>query len=199
MKFIYLFCLLLAFNMLIAQPTVKLFTFLDESNIVLNDIQNQRLSKLENLGGYSNLYYAQINNLKNSQDKGKVLIQFPFSNCGEVVYSIVRNEYESESNYKWYGVIKSIDSCYCGIGELMILSKYGEKLGNGRVGNKIFEIYDLTGGLLVFAVSSQETEYNGVDLDLTDLGQIENNNLNGINSSVTDGNCPVRVLIMYTT
>lgn len=162
----------------------------------LSGEQSIRYQKiLNNPNSYDEIININIGNLANSLQDGRMKIDIANSECEEIVYKMKKVEYLSESDYMWYGVAEPSKSCPCGIGDLLLMSKKGEKFGLINFDEDQYNIVDLSGGKNVVVKSPTD---NGNEFICNEI--IPSNGIiaDDIAESRGGGNCDVRVLVLYT-
>ena len=82
----------------------------------------------------------EIGNLAESFRDDVLQAEFPLIGCGTLTLETIHSEYESESNYRWYGRITDDLLCECREGFLLLISEEGQKFGHLDIGGETYDI-----------------------------------------------------------
>ena len=189
-----IFCLAF-FNQISAQE--KIFETANWTAAELNADQNARYQKMLALGIENQIQFIDIGNLAERQEAGKIKVEIPDQECGEVIYRALSVDYFSEADYTWYGELEPIDSCSCQSGFMLLMSKDNERFGSLKLEEDFYSIEDLSGlkNVLIKADGEEiqtcgvtaETIFENSEADEQESGTLRSSN-----------NCNVRVLVLFT-
>jgi hypothetical protein len=145
-----LLAIMLQFSeMLFAQDAYFLASTLTETQ--LNSEQTTILTKLKNQNIYKNFHFITTQSLTKCTRQGWLTIDLPFLPAHPLSLKADQVEYSDDQNFIWNGnYFSANDTLNVYTGSLNLLSDRGIIIGHLQLDEYSFEIYDLTGGLIVF-------------------------------------------------
>lgn len=116
--------------------------------------------------------------------------------CGDLIFKAKQVSYNSESDYKWYGILDTEDTCQCAFGSLELYSKDGLKYGYVKVDDAYYNITDLSGGLNVVS----KVNLAPYELQVCGNGSSAEDSIQAppVGNRDHGDNCIVRVLVIYS-
>lgn len=191
--FTAVFCLTLA-TQIFSQSQTKLIQPSDSLPSSLITEQLVRYNKVSNANFASATYLIELADLHTAISNEKVIVSIPDSECGDVVFQTFYSEYESEDEYRWEGEVKSLDSCQCSDGYLVLVAREGRRFGHLSLDEEYYEISELGGG------KNAITKVDFEDFTGEECGNATEEEEEFRTSGVNDRDeehCEVRILIVY--
>ncbi len=169
----------------------------------LTSAEDSILTKIQNSQVYSDIYFVNLQSLALSQVDGRITIQLPDSDCGDLIYYAKTVEYQNEGDYSWYGRLESTadeEDTYCQDGDLMLISSEDGKIGHITIDDKTYELRELSENTFILGKvdNSIFTEWECATglLDTTSTNFIEDDSPAEQRSMI---NCNrVRCLVLFT-
>jgi hypothetical protein len=146
-----IFFLVFLTNCLYAQSDL----FRSVSTPALNTKQNTRYQKVLNASHLKNHRFIKLENLATTQSEGKLNIRLS-GICNNLVFKARNVEYTSENDYYWYGDIQGDEEGPCFSGSITLIAKDGEKYGQIRLDERLFEWQDLGDNLQIISEYDNE-------------------------------------------
>lgn len=154
-------------------------------------------SKIVATQNYDLYFYMNFGSLATTQSNGEIWIQVPGQACSPVKFRARDVEYESESQYDWYGTMAPQDSCECSSGYLMLSSGDFGRMGQMSVGEDLYDLIPLSSARYILARYDNERPGALEPCTLAGAGSDSISTETGVSDRNT-GNCDVRCLILYT-
>ena len=175
-----------------------LFTLVTNGIAGLTTLQQLNLGKIQQEGTVVSTMIVEVANVKDLQQGGVINLQMPGKDCTAQVKAKSIESY-SNGDYTWYGEVEkengeTEEACSCYDGIVTLISRSGRLFGTIRIDEDHWSLHDLGGGKRTL-VQRDFTE-NGLGCSMPDSG--EESLSNSIAQDRTYGNCPVRVLALYT-
>ncbi|MFK8005437.1 MAG: zinc-dependent metalloprotease [Saprospiraceae bacterium] len=153
-----------------------------------NVIQNQKY--------VSSIKPIEFGELATNQENGKIKIELPDNNCGELIYQVDDIEYLSEENYTWNGYLIGKDSCQCFEGKMMLFKEGVNLNAHITVDDEVYGIKSIGGGGSVII----KYDFDNVAIPICGVLNEEgtNNNIKPPSASTRNEEfCNVDVLVLY--
>jgi hypothetical protein len=161
-----------------------------------SNLNSEQIKKLKIIMDSSDVYddfpiFVEIKEVRNTQVEGTLKLFLPSTACKNSTFSSKRVEYNSETNYLWYGMNdQDIDSC--SNATLLLISKNNAKYGSLVLGDEHYDIHDLGGVNVLNRIKFED----GI-LDCgTESGSAEPSSELGV---LADDCADVRLLVLYTS
>ena len=163
--------------------------------------EQQSWGKIQEQDLYSDIEITDFESLVERQDEGRIRIDLPNDNCGDLIYKVQSVRYENEDDYEWYGVLESTaspDDCECRTGALTMISSEHGKIAHIIIDDLTYEILSLS-----------ENRYAIGKIDDSKFTKEECGVADGAPNSYTqptepvvenrtNGNCNVRCLVLFS-
>ncbi len=194
-KFIFLSGILILFTGLSYSQVI--FT---QANWELSDLtpqQYQRMSKILAQTGMDSIIKVNIGDISSVPDN-HINVDILETLCDSVVFKGKNVKFKSSDDYSWYGELEfdPEDSCNCRYGNLLLISKNGEKFGNIKLEGDFYTIEDLGGKNVIVQQPTNEGDIQSCG------GAVQAENSGEESSSIElrngTGNCDVTILVLYT-
>ena len=166
----------------------------------LNASENEKLTRIQSNGLYSDYYLAEWGSLVERQSAGRITIDLPGDDCGDLIYKATSVDYTNEQNYIWHGVLASTaenEECYCQLGSVTLISSESGKIAHIVVDDKTYELLQLSEGKFVLGkvdnrpFTESECLVNGARTHGSDAAPREQGR--------RTGNCDVKCLVLFTS
>ncbi|HYG38545.1 MAG TPA: zinc-dependent metalloprotease [Cytophagales bacterium] len=125
-----------------SQSDQDFFILTKKLKSTLNPKQLKITNELERNMPLRQMKYIKVGNLSKIQKDGTLTFKIP-GKPEKYLAKATSVEYESEQNYSWFGTIESDKFD----GEIIILSKDGQITAHISIGEEVYQIYHLDGGL----------------------------------------------------
>jgi len=176
-------------QLLIQEGTFDQTDFTTTDSLIYNKVVSSQ--------NYDLYHFMEFGSLSTIQSHGGVLIDIPDHPCSPVKFKARDVEYESDSQYNWYGTIVPQDSCICSTGYLMLASGDFGKMGQIALDHDLYDLIELSpnrhmlaryDSLLAEGLENCPLTYISSDSLVTDPEVSDRNT----------ANCAVRCLILFT-
>ncbi len=176
-------------------PTTKeeLFTVLPDNTVQLNEIQSERMAKIQRGGYAEKTVFVKVGNLSDIQKGGKLSITIPIANTQHVFHAYNVKDY-GENRYSWTGKTKNTELN----GRLSIHYTEGKTFGDIEVGDTAFRLIDLSGGIGVLIKIKEEGEADGVGCGNARQNIKFKESGSKLSLEKNNSTCYVSVLFLYT-
>jgi len=154
-------------------------------------------SKIVATQNYDLYFHMNFGPLATTQSNGEIWVQVPGQACSPVKFRARDVEYESESQYYWYGTIDPQDTCECSSGYLMLSSGDFGRMGQMSIGEDLYDLIPLSAARYILARYDNERPGAVEQCTLTGADNDSISTETGVNDRNTM-NCDVRCLILYT-
>ncbi len=190
-------CLLLAAVPYLTKAQVSQPLLFEDTPILpsaLTASQSIVYNKLASSGDFSEIRVIQFNALAAAEQQGNVKVQVVGNVCGEVTFTAACVDYNNENEYAYYGRMMPKEDCECTDGEIIITKTTDGLVGNLRIGNLGYSIFDLGGGKQVIGrIPQGSLAYCGNVLE-----EAVDNPTGDPTGERSGGACNIRVLFLYT-
>ncbi len=151
-KLICLFVINFMFAQIVSGQTQSIIIQTSLTPSQLNSNQLVKFNKLSASSLHDNFQLVQIQNLSTNQVNGRVRLALSILPCNDLIFTATKVEYNSESDYYWYGIIDSEDENNpCKGGFITLMAKGGEKFGTIVFDDYSYEFQELGNGIQVFS------------------------------------------------
>ena len=168
---------------------------------MLSSSEQQKWNKIQAQELYSEVEIINFGSLATLQNGGKIRIDLPGDNCGDLIYKAQVVEYENENDYSWYGVLESDagpNDCECRTGAITMVSSEFGKIAHIIIDDITFEILPLSS--YRFAMGKlDDSKFTEKECGVEDGAP--SNYTESVQPSIenrTNGNCNVRCLVLFT-
>lgn len=126
-----------------------------QTGLTPSQLDPNQLAKFNRLSASSlhdNFQLVQVQNLSTSQVNSKVRLALSNLTCNDLIFTAIKVEYTSESEYYWYGIIDSQDvDNSCKGGSITLMARNGEKFGTIVFDDYSYEFQELGNGIQAFS------------------------------------------------
>lgn len=159
----------------------------------LNGTQLQNYQKVQSHNIYKQLYLVETGTIPDIEQGSFIYLSLPFLDCQNLRFSAINIERTDERNISWSGRMNRHPDSACAYGDITLQLNDNKLIGNITIGDRSFELYDLTDGVQVLAETDlslfDETECGGT-FALRDQIQIP--------TPPECENIKTKVLVLYT-
>jgi hypothetical protein len=165
------------------------------TEVQLTTAEQQQKNTIEQQSFTGHNALIEIGNLASSFSAGTVDVEFPLMECGTLKFRTMEAEYNSETDYTWYGEVKGDTTCSCGDGYLLIISKDGQRFGHLSIGGEYYDIAQLSGDKHMMT-RSDFSSFTGEECGTTG-NEAPEISLPPAAKERNDEYCEIRVLALY--
>lgn len=162
--------------------------------------ENEMLTKIQAQGMYTDYYLVEFGALADLQEDGRITINLPDDNCGDLIYKAKSVDYESEQDYTWYGVLETAiedNGCHCRLGGITLISSEHGKIGHIMVDSKTYELMQLGENKYLLG-KLDASKFTESECAVTNDAPIKSSGIDQKVKPRSSGWCEVRCLVLYT-
>lgn len=207
MKFITsrIFGLFIVLSLFSVNPT-KMFSqdsFISEMQIGINQLtpnQAERYGRVTNQESVEWIKFVRVGNLSNYQTNGRLRLTLPGSECTIIVHA-KHVESQESGDFYWYGEVATDSGdelsgfCVYSEGTINIMQLDNEVFGTFRIGDDHFELHTVGNRRNILVKKNYDDRILSCGSD-----EISHEDVTIADTDISDriGNCPVRVLALYS-
>lgn len=164
----------------------------------LDESQLERYEKLLAAYPTESVFKVEVEELAAAVDSNTLSVDIQGSVCGLSVFKGLNVQYESAQQFTWYGRLEPEEGA-CEYGYLLLMGHDGEKFGQVRIEDDLYELEDIGGKNILIKMEPDSANALACEPLFPDSSYSESSNAGEPLENREGGiSCDVSVLVLYT-